>query len=100
MAPVLILWSAHLHVQWRWAQAMEAALVGLLIVLVGYSVFRGKVRSLSTVSAGISMCPAVGVDGLPLSKGIVQKCVFSKHNYPSVVELNGTAAHHESQSSS
>jgi len=45
VAPVLILWSTSLRVQWRWEQAMEAALVGLLIVLVGYSVFGGLVFS-------------------------------------------------------
>lgn len=45
VAPVLILWSTDLRVQWRWEQAMEATLVGLLIVLVGYSVFGGLVFS-------------------------------------------------------
>lgn len=45
VAPVLILWGTSLRVHWRWEQAMEAALVGLLIVLVGYSVFGGLVFS-------------------------------------------------------
>lgn len=45
VAPVLILWSTSLRVHWHWEQAMEAALVGLLIVLVGYSVFGGLVFS-------------------------------------------------------
>jgi signal transduction histidine kinase len=45
VAPVLMLWSTSLRVHWRWEQAMEAALVGLLIVLVGYSVFGGLVFS-------------------------------------------------------
>lgn len=45
VAPVLILWSTSLRVHWRWEQTMEAALVGLLIVLVGYSVFGGLVFS-------------------------------------------------------
>lgn len=45
VAPVLILWSTSLRVHWHWEQAMEAALVSLLIVLVGYSVFGGLVFS-------------------------------------------------------
>jgi signal transduction histidine kinase len=45
VAPVLILWSTSLRVPWRWEQVMEAALVGLLIVLVGDSVFGGLVFS-------------------------------------------------------
>lgn len=45
VAPVLILWSTSLRVHWRWEQAMEAAFVGLLIVLVGYSVFGGLMFS-------------------------------------------------------
>jgi len=43
VAPVLMLWSASLRVHWRWDQAMEAALVGLLIVLAGSSIFGGLV---------------------------------------------------------
>jgi signal transduction histidine kinase len=43
VAPVLILWSASLRVQWRRRQAMEASFVGLLIVLTGWSVFGGLV---------------------------------------------------------
>lgn len=43
VAPVLILWSGSFRVRWRWGQAMEAALVGLLIVLTGWSVFGGLV---------------------------------------------------------
>ncbi|HEV8329472.1 MAG TPA: MASE1 domain-containing protein [Nitrospiraceae bacterium] len=45
VAPVLMLWSTSLRVHWRREQAMEAAVVGLLIVLVGYSVFGGLVFS-------------------------------------------------------
>ena len=45
VAPVLMLWSVSFKIHWRWDQAMEAALIGLLIVLAGSSVFGGLVFS-------------------------------------------------------
>jgi integral membrane sensor domain MASE1 len=43
VAPVAILWNASPRVTWSWQQALEAACVGLSIVLVGSSVFGGLV---------------------------------------------------------
>jgi signal transduction histidine kinase len=43
VAPVLILWSTSVRVPWHRDQAMEAALIGLLIVLAGSAVFGGLV---------------------------------------------------------
>lgn len=39
LAPLLVLWGNHLKVQWRWQQGLEAAALGLLIVLVSQAVF-------------------------------------------------------------
>ena len=41
LAPLLVLWGNHLTVQWRWQQGLEAAALGLLIVLVGLAAFSG-----------------------------------------------------------
>jgi signal transduction histidine kinase len=41
LAPLLVLWGNHLTVQWRWQQGLEAAALGLLIVLVGQAAFSG-----------------------------------------------------------
>lgn len=41
LAPLLILWGTDLTVQWRWQLGLEAAALGLLIVLVGQAVFGG-----------------------------------------------------------
>jgi signal transduction histidine kinase len=41
VAPLLVLWGNHLTVQWRWQQGLEAAALGLLIVLVGQAAFSG-----------------------------------------------------------
>ena len=63
-----------------------------------YSLYCPKYRNPRTV--GASETSPLQTEGSRLPKGIIQKSVFSKNNYPSVVELNGMAAHHESQSSS
>ncbi|TKS63052.1 MAG: hypothetical protein EWM73_01864 [Nitrospira sp.] len=41
LAPLLVLWGTRLTVQWRWEQGLEAAALGLLIVLVGQAAFTG-----------------------------------------------------------
>jgi len=41
LAPLLVLWGNHLTVQWRWQKGLEAAALGLLIVLVGQAAFSG-----------------------------------------------------------
>ena len=39
VAPVLILWSRVSHFRWTWARAVEAALLAVVILAVGYAVF-------------------------------------------------------------